>query len=190
MSDDLFAFTTTPLEGVLVIRPKIFRDPRGLFIKPWRADCFNKQGLELPFQEIFYSVSRKRVVRGMHFQAPPHDQAKLVFVPAGCVRDIVLDIRRGSATYGRHICVELSEENRRLVYIPCGCAHGFGVFSSQAVVVYAVTGVYRPESEGGIRWDSFGADWGIKKPLVSERDSALPSFSGWTTPFSPAGEEK
>ncbi len=119
----------------------------------------------------------------MHFQLPPHDQAKLVYVPYGKIVDIVLDIRKNSPTYGESLSVKLSRENRKSLYIPSGCAHGFVSLSDNAIVVYMTTTTYQAEYDSGIRWDSFGYNWQIVNPIISKRDQSFIKFSEFESPF-------
>ncbi|MCD4812551.1 dTDP-4-dehydrorhamnose 3,5-epimerase [bacterium] len=179
----MLGFQKTDLEGVLVMEAKIVQDERGAFVKNYQAEMFREQGIDFTMQECFYSVSKKGVLRGMHFQSPPCDHAKMVFVPSGSIHDVVLDIRAGSPTYGRAVEMMLSGENRRSLYIPAGFAHGFLVESDQAIVVYQVSTQYAPDHDHGIRWDSFGYPWENTEPVVSERDRALPDWELFQTPF-------
>lgn len=166
----------TELLGLYEIENKMFQDDRGLFVKTFNFDDFVGFGLEVNFKESFYSVSKKNVLRGMHFQLPPHDHAKLVYVVDGEILDVAVDIRRSSTTFGRYFAINLSSENAKSLYMAKGFAHGFFTLSDSATVVYLTTSTHVPSSDTGIRWDSFGFDWqGIKNPIVSERDSL---FSG------------
>jgi dTDP-4-dehydrorhamnose 3,5-epimerase len=135
------------------------------------------------FAEQYYSVSEQNVVRGLHFQIPPHDHYKLVTCVEGEIRDVAVDLRRGSPTYGQHVAIEMSGVRGDCVYIPSGFAHGFAVRSTRALVLYNVSTVYAPTHDTGIRWDSIGIDWGLAAPLISDRDAALPTFSSFDSPF-------
>lgn len=176
-------FQKTKFDKVFIVEPKLFYDERGVFVKTFHELTFKEWGLETNFRESFYSESRRNVIRGMHFQLPPHDHAKLVYVPAGKILDVVVDIRRNSSTYGDFLAVELSGENRRLVYIPAGFAHGFAGLSESSLVIYSTTTVHHPEADSGIRWDSFGCDWGIADPIVSPRDRAFKKLTELDSPF-------
>lgn len=165
----------TSLDGVYEIENDIIRDDRGIFIKTFHYDVFENKGLEKNFKESFYSVSKKNVIRGMHYQIPPHDHAKLVYVVSGKILDVVVDIRDGSETYGKYFSTRLSAENGKSLYMAKGFAHGFLTLSDHATVVYMTTTVHNPESDSGISWDSFGLDWGCSAPILSSRDL---SFSG------------
>ncbi|MFC4701026.1 dTDP-4-dehydrorhamnose 3,5-epimerase [Glaciecola siphonariae] len=165
------------INGVFEIENKMFQDHRGLFVKTFHEETFEKNGLSTNFKESFYSVSAKNVIRGMHFQKPPHDHAKLVYVTSGEILDVVLDIRKDSATYGRSISFRLSSENGRSVYIEKGCAHGFLTLSNSATVVYSTSTVHSAEADSGVLWNSFNFDWGIQNPIISGRDEVFPSFA-------------
>ena len=137
--------------------------------------------MEVIFKESFYSVSRKSVLRGMHFQLPPNDHAKLVYVVSGEILDVAVDLRRESRTYGEHVTKLLNAESAQSLYMEKGMAHGFMVMSDMATVVYLTSTVHAPESDQGIHWDSFGCDWGQDKPIVSERDSSFSPLHDFTT---------
>ena len=167
----------TKLDGVFEIENKIFEDQRGLFVKTFHTDCFHKAGLEADFKESYYSVSRKGVLRGMHFQLPPHDHAKLVYVTEGEILDVALDIRKDSKTYGEWYSTILSSNYGKSIYIEKGFAHGFLALSETATVVYNTTTVHAPEFDAGIRWDSFGFDWECKSiSIISNRDKSHPEL--------------
>lgn len=161
----------TPLDGVFEIENKKFEDHRGIFVKTFNSDIFGEKGLEIDFKESFYSISQKDVVRGMHYQLPPHDHVKLVYVTDGEILDVALDIRKNSVTYGKHYFTKLSRENSKSLYISKGFAHGFLTLSKSATVVYLTSTIHSPESDSGIHWNSFGFDWGITMPIISQRDS-------------------
>lgn len=163
----------TNLDGVFEIQNKKFEDQRGVFIKTFHENIFKETGLESDFKESFFSISRKGVLRGMHFQLPPKDHAKLVYVTGGEVLDVAVDIRKGSLTYGQYFATILSQENAKSLYIGKGYAHGFLTISESATIVYLTSTVHSPENDTGIHWDSFGFDWGVKKPILSERDGSF-----------------
>lgn len=173
----------TDLRGLYIIEPKIFKDERGVFVKVFHEQAFKEADLLSNFKESFYSISKKDVIRGMHFQIPPFDHTKLVYTVEGKILDAILDIRKNSPTHGKYISVELSSQNRKAVYIPSGFAHGFVVKSDSATVIYMQTTIHSPEYDRGIRWDSFGMDWGIKDPIISERDRNFPSLDEFESPF-------
>lgn len=160
----------TSIEGCYILEPKIFKDNRGTFIKTFHRNIFEQNNLETNFKEEYYSVSPKGVLRGMHFQTPPHDHVKLVYCVAGKVLDAVIDLRVSSSTYGKFELFSLDGNNSNMLYIPKGLAHGFYVESESAIMMYKVSTVYHPENDTGIRWDSVGIPWPDVKPIISERD--------------------
>ena len=173
------------IPGCFEIFPRIHKDERGSFVKTFHAPTFESMGLCTDFVEEYYSVSHKGVIRGMHFQSPPHDHEKLVYCTVGNVMDVVIDLRKGSPTYAQHATFELSADKANMIYIPKGLAHGFAVLSDQATMMYKVTTVYAPESDHGIRWDSVGIDWPEEcdSELLSARDKSLVPLSGFESPF-------
>lgn len=166
----------TKLEGVYIIKNKIFQDERGKFIKTYHEEEFKKLGLCTDFKESYFSVSNKNVIRGMHFQLPPMDHEKLVYVAKGKVKDIIVDLRSNSKTKGEYIEVELSEENGYSIYIPKGLAHGFKSLEDNTTMIYNVATVYSQECDSGIKYDSFGYDWNIENPILSNRDKNFESL--------------
>jgi dTDP-4-dehydrorhamnose 3,5-epimerase len=176
-------FEKTELTGVYIIEHDVHKDSRGAFVKTFHKEEFNKMGLENDFSESYYTRSKEDVIRGMHFQVPPYDHAKLVTVILGTVVDVILDLRKSSPTKGKHIAVELSRENRKSIYIPRGCAHGFAVLSESAIVFYMATTEHAPMHDKGIRFNSFGYDWRIKHPIISERDLGLPELTKFNEYF-------
>ncbi len=173
----------TNLKGVCIIEPKAFQDDRGGFVKVFHKDTFIQEGMEFDFKESYYSTSRKDVIRGMHFQTPPADHAKVVYVTKGCILDVVLDIREDSPTYGQHITAELSADNHKIMYIPVGCAHGFLSLEDDSSVTYMQTSIHTPANDAGIHINSFGMDWGVRNPILSARDEAFPALAEFKTPF-------
>ena len=180
-----FTFNDTPIPGVKLITLNAITDARGWFLKTFHAPTFAAQGLETNFPEAFVSLSKRHVIRGMHFQTPPHDHAKLVRCVTGKVRDVVLDLRTQSATYGQCASFILDAATPQVVYIPTGMAHGFITLSEEAVLEYHTSTVHQPASDSGIRWDSFGFDWGLGGliPTLSARDNAFANFSEFVSPF-------
>lgn len=158
----------TEIPGVVILEPRVFGDARGYFFESFAARAFEEQVLNTHFVQDNESSSCYGVVRGLHYQKAPHAQSKLVRAVRGSVLDVAVDIRRGSPTYGRHVAVELSEENHRQLFIPRGFAHGFAVLSEHAVFQYKCDNYYAPESEGGIAWDdpALGIDWRIPAAQV------------------------
>ncbi|MCT4597806.1 MAG: dTDP-4-dehydrorhamnose 3,5-epimerase [Vallitalea sp.] len=166
----------TQLQGVYVIENFHSKDNRGSFTKTYNADSFKENNLCTQFHESYYSVSNKDVIRGMHFQLPPYEHEKLVYVAKGEIIDVILDIRKSSDTYGKYLQVILSDKNHMSVYIPKGLAHGFRSNINNTITVYNVSTVYNKEKDCGIKYNSFGYDWNIEKPIISTRDSSFINF--------------
>lgn len=177
----------TDIEGPLVIEPKVFGDARGYFFESFSQREFDAKVGELRFVQDNESCSRRGVMRGLHFQMPPFTQAKLVRCVRGAVLDVAVDIRRGSPTYGRHVAVELTEDNHRQFFVPKGFAHGFSVLSGVAVFQYKCDEFYHPEADAGISIldESLGIDWRIplEEAVLSEKDTLHPLLSGFESPF-------
>lgn len=173
----------TDLTDVFIIEPRIFTDERGAFIKTFNVGTFNQLGLDFQLAESYYSTSKKDVIRGMHFQTPDQDHTKIVYVTSGSITDVILDIRKGSPTFGKHISLELNDVNRRIVYIPSGFAHGFLAHTDDTCVVYNQSTGYSPEHDSGIHYDSFGFDWNIASPVTSSRDLQFPRLDEFDSPF-------
>ena len=180
-------FVNTPIEGLVIIEPTVFEDDRGYFLESYNKKKFEKAIGKISFVQDNESKSSRGVLRGLHFQKPPYAQAKLVRCIEGKVLDIAVDIRDGSDTYGQHVSVELSGENKKQVFIPRGFAHGFLVLSNTAIISYKVDKSYAPANDTGIRWDDslLNIQWGVSESevLVSEKDAKLPFFSEFETPF-------
>ena len=180
----MFEITETLIPGCIQMRPRIFEDARGRFIKTFHRGSFKSLGLNTRWAEEYYSVSSLNVLRGLHFQLPPHEHDKLIHCLSGEVLDAVVDLRHGSPTFGRHVLVHLRGDDAGMIYIPRGLAHGFLALSDKAVIVYKVSAVHAPAHDTGIRWDSASIPWPAENPIVSARDASLPVFSGFETPFS------
>lgn len=181
----------TDIEGVLIIEPRVFGDARGYFFESFNQREFKEQtGVDIHFVQDNESCSSRGVVRGLHFQLPPYAQSKLVRVVEGTVLDVAVDIRKWSPTYGKHVSVELSADNKRQFFMPKGFAHGFAVLSERAVFQYKCDEYYHPEAEGAIAWDdtTLAIDWKIDKEqvLLSEKDRRHPMFKDFITPFTEA----
>ena len=180
-------FVNTPIEGLVIIEPTLFGDDRGYFLESYNKKEFEKAIGEISFVQDNESKSSKGVLRGLHFQKPPYDQAKLVRCIKGKVLDVSVDIREGSETFGQHVTVELTGENKKQVFIPRGFAHGFLVLSESAIFGYKVDNSYAPAHDAGICWDdpTLNIQWGVNESevLVSEKDVKLPFFSEFETPF-------
>ena len=168
----------TDIEGVIIIEPKVFGDNRGYFFESWSQKDFDEQIRPIKFVQDNESKSRYGVLRGLHFQKGKYSQSKLVRVVQGRVLDVAVDVRRGSPTFGKHVAVELSAENRRQFFIPRGFAHGFVVLSDEAVFQYKCDNLYAPQEEGAIVWNDpeIGINWRIPadKVILSEKDKAHP----------------
>ena len=180
-------FVNTPIEGLVIIEPTAFIDDRGCFLQSYNKKKFEEAVGKISFVQDNESKSYKGVLRGLHFQKPPHAQAKLVRCIEGKILDVAVDIRHGSKTFGQHVINELSGENKKQVFIPRGFAHGFLVLSNSAIFSYKVDNSYAPEYDGGIRWDdsTLNIQWEINESevLISEKDAKLPFFSKLKTPF-------
>ncbi|MFN4914558.1 MAG: dTDP-4-dehydrorhamnose 3,5-epimerase [Sphingomonadales bacterium] len=174
-----------PMQGLWLLKPKVFADHRGHFYESYRADFFGKSGLNINFVQDNQSLSGKGIVRGLHFQAPPHAQDKLVRVVSGAVLDVVVDIRKQSPTYGKAFAVELTAENFLMLFIPKGFAHGFATLSDNTIFQYKCSDYYAPSAEGGILWSSpsLQINWGVDQPILSEKDKLHPDFSVFESPF-------
>lgn len=173
----------TKIPGVFILEPHVFTDERGTLIEAFREDIFLELGLVYSFKQSLCSINKKDVVRGMHFQVPPKSQVKIVYATRGAVTDVVLDLRKGSPTYGQHIKVELSEKNHQMVYIPSGCAHGFCSLEEDSTIIYLQDIPRSVDHERGVNLESFGMDWEIEKPIISKKDQGLPSFEEYDSPF-------
>lgn len=178
-----FAMTPSRLPGCLQIQLPHFADARGTFVKLLHRSSWAEWGLDCTFPELFYSSSHSNVLRGMHFQLPPHDHAKLVVCQAGQVLDVVVDVRKGSPTFGEHAAFMLDGEQPQAIYIPSGLAHGFCSLSDNAQMLYAVTSEHTPSHDAGIHWRSAGIQWPVAEPLVSPRDESLPALQDFESPF-------
>lgn len=168
-----------PLRGAYLITLFRAEDERGVFFKPFSREIFLSAGIGFEPRESICSVSRKGVLRGMHFQKEPFAQAKLVYCPQGAILDVILDIRPGSETYGRYYAAELSAENGRSLFIPEGFAHGFLALTEGAMTSYLMNREHVPEADSGILWNSFGFEWPEENPLISGRDRG---FEPWRKP--------
>lgn len=175
----------TDIEGLLILRPRIFKDERGYFYESFNKTEFLKLGLNSEFDQDNQSLSKKDVLRGLHFQNPPHEQGKLVFVVSGSVLDVAVDIRKSSLTYGKHVSINLSSENNTMFWIPPGFAHGFLALEDNTRFVYKCTKNYNKQSEHGITWNDPELDinWGTQNPIVSEKDQLLPNFKDFISSF-------
>lgn len=175
----------TPIDGLLVIRPRVFDDGRGYFYESWNKQSFEREGINAEFVQDNQSLSQPGVLRGLHFQNPPHAQAKLVRVITGAVLDIAVDIRKSSPTYGQHYSIELNADNKIMFYIPEGFAHGFLTLKENTIFAYKCAGYYNKASEGCLLWNDpdLNINWGITSPLLSEKDIAGQAFKDFKSRF-------
>ena len=175
----------TDLPDLLVIEPRIFNDERGYFFESYNLPLFKESGIDVNFLQDNESMSAKGVLRGLHFQEPPFEQGKLVRVARGAVLDVSVDIRKDSPTFGKWLGYELSEQNKRMLWIPPGFAHGFVSLSEHTIFIYKCTKLYNRESENSILWNDpeLNIDWGIENPLVSDKDTIAPLFRELVSPF-------
>lgn len=176
----------TEFPGVLVIEPTVFSDNRGFFMESYNRNVFAENGVHADFMQDNHARSKGiGVLRGFHFQAPPTAQAKLVWVTKGSVVDVVVDIRKGSPTYGKWGQLRLSAENKLRLFIPAGFAHAYMTLSEETEFLYKVDAPYSPGDEGGIRWDDpdLAVNWPVESPILSEKDSRLPFLAELDSPF-------
>jgi dTDP-4-dehydrorhamnose 3,5-epimerase len=175
-------FTRELLPGARMVTLRRVGDLRGTFIKTYARSVFDANAEPFDLREEFYSISHKDVIRGMHFQLPPHDHVKLVYCPVGAVLDVLVDLRRGHGQ-GRVASVVLSEDEPSLLVIPKGVAHGFKALRDNSLMVYKTSTEHFPTHDAGIRWDSFGFDWDVSAPIVSARDTSHPALADFDSVF-------
>lgn len=175
----------THIKDLLIIKPKVFEDARGYFFESYNEDVFKKNGINLSFIQDNQSLSNAGVLRGLHFQAPPFAQGKLVRVITGAVLDVAVDIRKNSPTYGQNVTIELNEENKTMFYIPSGFAHGFLTLRDNTIFSYKCTNLYNKASEGTVLWNDkdIDIDWNIVNPILSEKDLVGTPFKEFVSPF-------
>ncbi len=176
----------TGIAGLHLLEPKVFRDERGFFLESYSAAAFEAIGVRTRFVQDNHAYSAGAgVLRGLHFQLPPFDQAKLVWVTRGRVLDVVVDLRRGSPTYARHFAVELSGENMLRLFVPRGFAHGYLTLSPEVEFLYKVDAAYAPQADSGIIWNDpdLAVAWPVAAPVLSAKDRALPAFKVFNSPF-------
>ena len=179
----------TAIPDVFLIHPERRGDHRGFFSETYRADALAEAGVHVDFvQDNMAYSSQKGIVRGLHWQAPPHEQVKLIQVLDGAIFDVAVDLRRGSPWYGRHVCAELTSEDGGQLLVPVGFAHGYCALTPECRVSYKVSGHYAADSEGGLKWDDpdLGIDWPVssRDAILSDRDHCWDSFKALVTPFS------
>ena len=175
----------TPLPGVLVIEPVRHGDARGFFSESWSRKKLADAGLDVEFVQDNHSLSAaENTVRGLHFQSPPHAQAKLVRCGRGRLFDVAVDIRKNSPTYGNWYGEELSFENGRQLFVPEGFLHGFATREPDTEIIYKCSDYYAPEADGGVHWESCGIEWNLTgAPVLSDKDAAAPALANFTSPF-------
>ena len=174
-----FEFERQKIKDVILIKPKVFGDSRGFFMETYKKSDFQANGIDIEFNQDNHSKSTKGVLRGLHYQAYPHGQAKIVRCAKGRIYDVAVDIRPKSETFGQYVKVELSEENRHMLYIPVGFAHGFVALSDEVEILYKASGEYNPQADRGILWNDpdININWEIDfEPLLSEKDKIQPKF--------------
>ncbi len=174
---------STPIEGLYVINAKPFVDLRGSFVKTFHEGIFTEFGLNTDWKEEYFSTSKKNVIRGMHFFTPPEDHYKLVTCVNGAVLDVICDLRKKSPTFNKVYSIRLSSIDKKQVYIPKGCAHGFLSLEDNSQMFYKVSTVYKAENDHGIRWNSIDFDWEVKNPIISERDLKFQCLTDFSSPF-------
>jgi dTDP-4-dehydrorhamnose 3,5-epimerase len=184
-----FRFTRLPVSDLILVETDPIADPRGVLSELYKRSAFEAAGIGAVFVQENLSRSTRGVLRGLHYQIPPHAQGKLVACLRGEIFDVGVDLRRGSPSYGRWASAALSGENRRMLYVPEGFAHGFCVVSEDADVVYQLTAEYAPAAERGVRWDdpALGIPWPVRAPVLSDRDRALPGLTDLAAEFDYAG---
>jgi len=159
------------------------QDSRGAFIKSFNETALRETGIDFTLRESYFSFSKKDVIRGMHFQLPPHQHSKIVFCQAGAILDVIVDLRKESPTCGKYLTHELSDKNHKALFIPEGFAHGFKALTDDALTYYLVSSEYNKAHDTGIRYDSIGFDWDAKEPIISARDLSFVALKDFESPF-------
>lgn len=175
----------TFIDGLLVIKPRVFEDARGYFFESFNEKALREAGLHAQFVQDNQSLSQKGVLRGLHFQAPPFAQGKLVRVIKGAVLDVVVDIRKKSPTYGKHFAIELNEQNKTMLWVPEGFAHGFATLQNDTIFYYKCSNYYHKDSEGCVMWNDkdLSIEWNVSDPVLSDKDKAGTLFKDFVSPF-------
>jgi dTDP-4-dehydrorhamnose 3,5-epimerase len=176
-------FVPTALSGAVVVEPECLADERGFFARTWCAREFEAHGLKDVIAQCSISFNRRKgTLRGLHYQTPPREEAKLVRCTMGAIYDVVVDLRPSSPTYLKHAAIELTQDNRKMLYVPEGCAHGFQTLVDGTEVAYQMSEYYSPDCSTGHRWNdpAFGIDWPLAVSVISQRDSSYPDFSPGT----------
>ena len=171
------------IDGLYQIVPRVFEDNRGAFVKQFQSNIFKESGINFQLKEQYFSVSHRGVVRGMHFQIPPHDHDKLVYCITGSVFDVAVDLRTNSPSYGKHVSIILESNKYNALFIPKGFAHGFCSLENNSCMVYNVSTEYEPESDRGIRFDSCGVNWPLDDVISNKRDLNFPVLVDFKSPF-------
>jgi len=179
----MWQIDTLPLQDARLITLPAFYDERGSFIKTFNDSVLQQAGIVFELKESYFSFSNKDVVRGMHFQLPPHQHAKIVFCPQGAILDVIVDLRKESSSYGKCHGQVLSASNHQAYYIPEGFAHGFKALTDNALTYYLVSSEYSREHDTGILWDSFGFNWEVATPVISQRDLSFCALRDFASPF-------
>ena len=180
----------TYMSGLILVHPDVHADGRGSLIKTYHEPTWHASGMRTDWVEEFHTVSHKGVLRGLHFQRPPMEQAKVVSCEFGSVFDAVVDIRRGSPTYGSAYCQVLDASSPLLMYVPVGMAHGYLVLSEGTLVSYRTTSVYSADDDAGILWSSAGIAWPSDQYIISDRDAGFPSLDEFQSPFQEASHRE
>lgn len=178
-----FEFQRTKIPDVVLIKPQVFKDDRGFFMETYKKSDFKKAGIDVNFVQMNHSKSVKGVIRGLHFQHKPYAQSKLVRCIKGKIFDVAVDIRKESQFFGKYVAVELSEENKQMLFIPKGFAHGFQVLSKEADILYVADNIYSPSCENGIIWNdvTLNIEWPVVNPKLSGKDKRYSSLKDLST---------
>lgn len=171
------------LNGAMLLALPSSSDSRGSFVKTFHDTNFRKLGIDFSLKESYFSLSKKDVIRGMHFQTPPHQHSKIVFCPQGAILDVIIDLRKNSPTYKQYFAHELSAHNHLAYFIPEGFAHGFKSLTDDAITYYLVSSEYSQPNDTGVRYDTIGFDWGLTEPIISARDMSFVSMNDFDSPF-------
>ena len=179
-----FIFEETKIPGLLIVRPHYHEDKRGSNMKTFHKESFEERGLKCDFGETMITTNKhKNVIRGFHYQSPPYSQCKLYYCLSGAWNNYSLDIRKGSPTYGQHICIPMDEDDRKVLYIPDGIANAHLILKDNTKVLYQLGSKYMPDYEGGVRWDSVGLELSVTNPIISEKDMEFPPLKELDSPF-------
>lgn len=173
----------TNISGCYEITAPVFTDERGVLVKTFHSKTFIEQKFNSTFCESYYTISHTNVLRGLHFQNPPEDHVKVVYCVSGEIMDVVVDLRKGSSSYGKYEIFHLTQDKANMVYIPEGLAHGYYVKSGPAIMMYQVSKAYSPTHDSGIHWSSVKIPWPNTNPVISEKDKHLPDFADFKSPF-------